>query len=232
MKIMCRRCVDEGKPAALLGEREPFDNSAVFPFSPACLEHERQFEEALSEKLGRPWHQALAEELTEYLTLIVLCNPDPPRPTPLLWPSQFAAAQPTCSPTLVHSGSENRARCPVTSALLELRGGHVAERAVRPNRIVVQAPGFDDLARLSQAEEPVLVETLVAEPAVEALDVGILVWLAGLDEVQPDALRVGPRIERAAGELGPIVRDEHRRLPARLDEPLEHLCVHFDRQAG
>ena len=93
MKIMCRRCVDEGKPAALLGEREPFDNSAVFPFSPACLEHERQFEEALSEKLGRPWHQALAEALDEYLTLIVLCNPDPPRPTPLLWPSQFDAAQ-------------------------------------------------------------------------------------------------------------------------------------------
>jgi len=78
---------------------------------------------------------------------------------------------------------------------------------VRPNRIVVQAPGFDDLARLSQAEKPVLVETLVAEPAVEALDVGILVWLAELDEVQPDALRVGPRIERSAGELGPIVRD-------------------------
>jgi hypothetical protein len=29
---------------------------------------------------------------------------------------------PTCSPTLLQSGSENRAWCPVTSALLELRG--------------------------------------------------------------------------------------------------------------
>src|SRR5258705_1136050 len=89
----------------------------------------------------------------------------------------------TCSPTLLQSGSENRARCPVTSALLELRGRHVAEGAVRPNRIIVQAPGFDDLARLRQAEEPVLVEALIAEPAVEALDVGILIGFAGLDEV-------------------------------------------------
>src|ERR1700687_2331904 len=147
---------------------------------------------------------------------------------------------PTCSPTLLQSGSENRAWCPVKSALLELRGGHVAEGAVRPNRIVVQAPGFDDLARLSQAEEPGLIETLVAEPAVEALDVGILVWLAGLDEVQPDALRVGPRIERSADGLGSLCRDEHRRLPAGLDQALEHFDdpatadrgIHFDRQAG
>ncbi len=86
--------------------------------------------------------------------------------------------QPTCSPTLLQSGGENQARCPVTSALLELRGGHVAEGTVGPNCIVVQAPGLDDLARAGQAEEPVLVQTLVAESAVEALDVGILVRLA------------------------------------------------------
>jgi len=93
MKIVCRRCLDEGKPAALLGEREPFDNPAVFPFSPPCPEHERQFEEALSAKLGRPWHQALAEALDEHVALIVLCNPAPPRLTSRPWPSQFDAAQ-------------------------------------------------------------------------------------------------------------------------------------------
>src|SRR6266446_7761259 len=157
-----------------------------------------------------------------------------------VWTAICSFGRATCSPTLLQSGSENRARCPVKSALLELRGGHVAERAVRPNRIVVQAPGFDDLACVSQAEEPVLVETLVAEPAVETLDVGILIRLARLDEVQPDALGVGPCIEGPADELGSIVRDEHRRARARLDEPLEHLDhspaadrrVHFDRQTG
>jgi hypothetical protein len=64
----------------------------VFLFSPPCDEHARRFEEALSLKLGRPWHQVLAEALDEYVTLLVLCNPDPPRPTALPWPSQFDAA--------------------------------------------------------------------------------------------------------------------------------------------
>src|SRR5258707_15202787 len=77
-------------------------------------------------------------------------------------------------------------------------------------------------------------------PHGEALDVGILVRLARFDEVQLNTLRVGPCIERAADELGPIVRDKHRRLPARVDETLEDLDhsptanrgVDFDGQTG
>ena len=42
----------------------------------------------------------------------------------------------TCSPTLLQSGGENWARCPVTSALLELRGGHVAEGTVGPDGLL------------------------------------------------------------------------------------------------
>lgn len=61
-----------------------------------------------------------------------------------------------------------------------------------PDGIVVHAPGLDDLARVRQAEEPVLVQALVAESAVETLDVGILIRLARVDEVQPDAAAVGP----------------------------------------
>jgi hypothetical protein len=49
---------------------------------------------------------------------------------------------------------------------------------VGPDGIVVHAPGLDDQARVSQAEEPVLVQALVAEPAIETLDVGILIRLA------------------------------------------------------
>ena len=37
--------------------------------------------------------------------------------------------------------------------------GHVPEGNCGPDCIVVPAPGLDDLARLDQAEEPVLVET-------------------------------------------------------------------------
>ncbi len=149
-------------------------------------------------------------------------------------------ADATCSPTLLQSGGEDRARCPVTSALLELRGGHVAEGTVGTDGIVVHTPGLDDLACVRQAAEPVLVQALVAEAAVETLNVGILIRLAGLDEVQPNAVGVSPRVERSADELGPIVRDQDCRRPARLDESLEDLDdpppadggVHFDGQAG
>ena len=79
-----------------------------------------------------------------------------------------------------------------------------------PDGIVVHAPGLDDLARVRQAEEPVLVQALVAEPAVETLDVGMLIRLARVNEVQPNAAGVGPRIERPADELGPIVPAEWR----------------------
>ena len=55
-------------------------------------------------------------------------------------------------------------------ALLELRGGHVAKGAVGPDRIVVQAPGLNDLVRMGKAEEPVLVEVFIAESAVVGID--------------------------------------------------------------
>lgn len=64
-----------------------------------------------------------------------------------------------------------------------------------PHAIVIHAPRFDDCARLGRAEKPVLVETLVAEPTVEGLDVGILIRLAQVDEMQPDVVRVGPGVD-------------------------------------
>jgi hypothetical protein len=97
---------------------------------------------------------------------------------PCVFVLELPQAAATCTPTLLQSGGENWARCPVTSALLEVRGGQVAEGTVGPDGIVVHAPGLDDLARVSQAEEPVLVQALVAEQAIETLDVGILIRLA------------------------------------------------------
>lgn len=52
---------------------------------------------------------------------------------------------------------------------------------------VVEALRLDGVPGLGQAEEVVFIEALVAGPSVEALDVGILVQLAGLDEVQLNA---------------------------------------------
>ncbi len=61
----------------------------------------------------------------------------------------------------------------------EFFGGVVTERAVRAGAIVVNPPGFDDPPGVGQAEEPVLVQALVPEAAVETLDPGILDRLAG-----------------------------------------------------
>ena len=68
------------------------------------------------------------------------------------------------------------------------------------------------MARASARDpEPVLVQALVAELAVEALDVGVLRRLAGLDQAQLDAALVGPLVERPARELRPLVGPDRLR---------------------
>jgi len=56
-----------------------------------------------------------------------------------------------------------------------LAGRHSVQRTVRSNVVVVLSPGFDDLAGVLQAREPVQVQAEVPELAVEALDEGVLV---------------------------------------------------------
>lgn len=51
-----------------------------------------------------------------------------------------------------------------------------------PLLVVFQAPGFDDGPGVQQVGEPVFVETLVPQPPVEGLDIGVLVGLPGLDQ--------------------------------------------------
>jgi len=52
-----------------------------------------------------------------------------------------------------------------------LVGGPRVEAAVRPSDIVVDAPRLNRSLRISQADEPALVQALVPEPAVEALGI-------------------------------------------------------------
>jgi hypothetical protein len=82
------------------------------------------------------------------------------------------------------------AELPVKGELLELRRRDIAQGAVRAEAIVVDAPRLDSVLRLRQAEEPVFVEALVAEPAVEALDVGILGRLNILGVIAVSAFRL------------------------------------------
>ena len=76
--------------------------------------------------------------------------------------------------------------------------------------VVIDPPVFDDLARLADAREPVLVQALIPEPAIEALDIGILGRLAWVDEIQLNAVVIGPGIKGATAQFGPITPSERR----------------------
>lgn len=95
------------------------------------------------------------------------------------------------------------------------------EARVRPQGVVVDAPGFDDLDGLLQGGEHTLVETLVAQAAVEALDEAILRRLAGRDVVPGDAVLLLPAQHRIRGEIAAVVDDDHRRIAPGCDDAVE-----------
>src|SRR5215470_20009135 len=86
--------------------------------------------------------------------------------------------------------------------------------------LVVFTPGVQNHLRFGHGREDVAIQTLVAELAVEALDECILHGLSRSNEIETDAVRIRPRVHRAAHELCPVVdRDRRRRWP-----PLQHLA--------
>ena len=78
----------------------------------------------------------------------------------------------------------------------------ILQAAVRALGIVIDPPIFDDLAGLSDAGEPMLVQAFLSVPAIETLDVGVPGGLAGVDEIELDAVIVGPSVERTPARLG------------------------------
>ena len=50
---------------------------------------------------------------------------------------------------------------------------------MRSDEVVIEAPALDDFACCGQAEEDVLIQALVPQPAIEAFDEGVLHRLAG-----------------------------------------------------
>jgi hypothetical protein len=72
---------------------------------------------------------------------------------------------------------------------------------MRPLAVVVAPPCFDDAARLAEAGEQVLVETLVTQPPDEALDEAVLLRLARRDVVPLQAALLLPAQDGIGGEL-------------------------------
>src|SRR5215472_5256722 len=79
---------------------------------------------------------------------------------------------------------------------------------MRPVFIVIDAPGFNLLSGIMQRDEHLRVQTLVSKPPIETLNHRILHGFAGSDEIQLDAMRVGPGVECFRGKLAAVVYAE------------------------
>ena len=90
----------------------------------------------------------------------------------------------------------------------EFRRWHAQATAVRTYFVVVAPPACDFQARIGQAGEPVFVQALVAERAVEALDVAVLHWTAWLDQQVDDLVLLRPGQKGSRSELWPVVNTE------------------------
>lgn len=78
-----------------------------------------------------------------------------------------------------------------------------------------------------------LVEALVPELPVEALDEAVLLRLARVDEVQPHTAFVGPLVERPARQLRLVVQDDGIRDGAPLfSQAVKHADHALARERG
>ena len=82
---------------------------------------------------------------------------------------------------------------------------------MRPDVVVVLSPGVDDCSRIVNAGEPIEIEAVLTELAVEALDEGVLGRLAGLNEVQLDAAFLRPEEHRLTCQLRIVIADDRSR---------------------
>src|ERR1700761_1965872 len=110
---------------------------------------------------------------------------------------------------------------PLMRACCELRRCEPAKARVWSLGVVVDSPCFDDLTRLRKVAEQMLVETLVAQAAIEALDEAVLGRFARHDVVPFDATLFLPGQDCARGQLGAVVADDHERRGPHLDDPIE-----------
>lgn len=93
-----------------------------------------------------------------------------------------------------------------------------------PDIVVVVAPERQFSAGVIQTVEHLFIQKFISQAAVEWLDEGILLGLAGIDVVPFDAVVVGPLQDRSAGELGSIVTDNAVRFAIEPDERVQLSC--------
>jgi len=81
----------------------------------------------------------------------------------------------------------------------------VSDRALRTHLIVVSTPSLAFCSRLVEAQEPVRVQALGPELAVERFDEGVVGRFAWSTEVERHVFHVGPQVELLADEFRAVV---------------------------
>jgi YD repeat-containing protein len=108
----------------------------------------------------------------------------------------------------------------------------IAQARMRSRFVVLLAPCGELRARLPQVGKPVLVQAFVAQPAVEALDVGVLHRPSRGNEIEPNPPALGPRVKAQRGELRAIVEREDLRRPSLRDRSLQRADDRFGGESG
>ena len=81
--------------------------------------------------------------------------------------------------------------------------------------VVIMSPAFDLGSGIFQADKDMLIEALVPELAVEALDIGILGRLPWLNKAEFDVVRIGPGIKGFTDKFRAVVHgDDIRQTPS------------------
>jgi hypothetical protein len=114
-------------------------------------------------------------------------------------------------------------RCLVKAVQGKEVGRDATEGGVRADPvIVVRAPVFDEESGFGEGAKPMLVEAVIAEGTIEALDEGVLHRFPRLDMMESNAGALRPEVEGFASELGAIVHGDDFGKPTRERQALEN----------
>ena len=106
----------------------------------------------------------------------------------------------------------------------EFRRWYPPDAAVRSGLVVDKSPARDLASGICQTGEPVLVETLISEAAVELFNVGVLCRAARLNQNVFNLVRLCPSEKGLRGELGAVVGSDGPRVAAKLRRLIEQAC--------
>ena len=102
--------------------------------------------------------------------------------------------------------------------------GLVVQCAMWPMLVVVSAPSGDQDTSLRQARKPVVVQTLIPETTVEALDERVLGGFACLNQLELNAMLAGPLVEGLAGKFRPLISPNSLWVASEASRLIEDAC--------